>query len=113
MTTTYTFSWDNKSRRIRAEIEKKLAENVEYKQGFGREAVKSKANNAEKYRKNDESSELDWLASDSVDSSNCHPVSRYSSSANKDEVTNRCVEKDMIHIGTSRISNCCKYDSGI
>jgi hypothetical protein len=64
---------------------------------MGREAVKGKADGNEESGEDCKTTELNWLATNKIDSGNSEPVTRNCASANNDEVTNSSIAKDLVY----------------
>lgn len=69
-------------------VEEELSENVEGEERVAGEMFVVEAHDEEKEGKDYEAHELDGLASNDINSSNCEPVSGHSASEDNDQVTN-------------------------
>ena len=64
---------------------------------MGREVVKGEADGDKESGEDGKATELNWLATNNIDSSNSEPVTRNCACANNDEVTNSSIAKDLVY----------------
>lgn len=62
---------------------------------------------------NDETHELNWLATDDVNSGNSEPVAWYSTSQNDDQVTDSSVHEHLVDSGATREANSLENDGAV
>jgi hypothetical protein len=98
-----TFSWHNEGGRVWSEVEEELAKNVESKKTVWWEFLPSKSDNTEEDSEDEETTELDGLTSNSIDSSNSDPVTRNGTSNDENNVTNCVLVENFINV-TRKVS---------
>lgn len=77
-------------------LEEELHENIDSEMSGGFKILVIEAPNNEQDCQDDETSELNGFASNGINGSNCHPVSRNSSGTDQDTVTSSQVVKDSV-----------------
>lgn len=75
------------------------------------ELVESKTNDNEENGEDNETTKLNRLSSNCIDSRHGHPVTWNSSSTNQNQITNGCISENVVDIWTSSIANGCQNGS--
>jgi hypothetical protein len=107
------FSRDNKGGCVWSEVEEELDENVEGKHSMARQVFVGESPNDEENSEDDESHQLDRLATNGIHGSDTHPVTRNGAGADENAVTGSQVVKDLVNSGPSTVANCSKYSGGV
>ncbi len=103
------FSWNNESGGIWTPVEEQLNEDVNGQHGMVAELVIGETPNDEEDCKEAEANELQWLASNEVDSSNSKPVSRECSSDDENATTRGEIVESVVDGSGVGISNGLEY----
>lgn len=101
----------HKGKKIHTEVEEELGKNVAGKETVRSDDVVPESHDTEDDGKEDETHQLNWLTSNSVDERNGDPVTRNGASADNDDVTDSSVVEDLVDVVSTRVANSGKNDS--
>ena len=87
-------------------IEEELTQHIQRKQGPFAQVREVKPDDREEDGQDEESSDLNGLAAEKIDSCDCTPVAWNGSGADQDEVANSRIIEQPVHIFLPSIANC-------
>lgn len=101
-----TLAGHDESGAVGPEVEEELRQDVEREECVTREVVVCEADDDEEDGQHGEAQELDGLAAEGVDCCDGDPVSGNGSGAGEDQVANCVAVEDLVHVGSTGVSNC-------
>ena len=105
------FARDDEGGGVGAEVEEKLAENVETEFAARANDIVSETEDAEEDGEEGEAHELDGLATDGVNQSDGDPVTGDGTGTDDDQVTDSVVVVNFVHVVTTGVANSSEDDS--
>ena len=90
---------------VRAEVEEELGENVAGQQSVRSDLVVCETHDAEEDGEDDETHELNWLATNGVNECDSHPVTWNGTSAHEDDVSDSNVVEEVVCVGLASVAN--------
>ena len=103
-------SRNDESRGVGTEVEEELCEDVEGEKPVSSQRVVGEADGDEDCSEDDETDDLDGLATDGVDGGNGDPVAGDGAGTSYDEVANGLVEEDLVDVFTVSVADLGEDD---
>ena len=94
-------------------VEEELGEDVASKETVRANLVVTETHDAEDDGEQDETHELDGLATDGVDKRNSDPVTGDGTSTDDDDVTNGSAVENLVHVGATAVANSGENDRAV
>lgn len=101
-------SWNDEGCAVGSEVEEELSQDVAGEETARADLVVGETHDAEEDGQDDEAHELDWLAANSVNESDGHPVTWDGTSADQDDVTNGNVVEELVGVDTLAVTDSLK-----
>ena len=98
---------------VGAKVEEEVGQTEAGGQTGSADNVEAEADDAEEHCQEDESDQLDWLTADSVNKSDCDPISRDSTSEHQDDVADSHVLVVQVQIVATSVADLGQNGSGV